>query len=55
MYGDVIRSFNLWFPFTSFEDTILRILNIAPSQLHPNSWAFVKAFEIVCLGLDIEP
>ncbi|MCH79513.1 hypothetical protein A2U01_0000263 [Trifolium medium] len=55
MYGDIIRSFNMWFPFTSFEDTILRILNIAPSQLHPNSWAFVKAFEIVCMGLEIEP
>ncbi|MCH86279.1 hypothetical protein A2U01_0007133 [Trifolium medium] len=25
------------------------------SQLHPNSWAFVKAFEIVCLGLDLNP
>ncbi|MCH81932.1 hypothetical protein A2U01_0002726, partial [Trifolium medium] len=33
--------------FTSAENTVLRILNIAPSQLHPNSWAFVKAFQIV--------
>ncbi|MCH79616.1 zinc finger protein [Trifolium medium] len=55
MYDDVIRTFNLWFPFTGFEDTVLRILNIAPSQLHPNSWTFVKAFEIVCMGLGVEP
>ncbi|PNY05504.1 hypothetical protein L195_g001956 [Trifolium pratense] len=55
MYGDVIRALNLWFPFTCFEDTVLRILNVAPTQLHPNSWAFIKAFELVCLGLNLEP
>ncbi|MCH86035.1 hypothetical protein A2U01_0006889, partial [Trifolium medium] len=49
MCSVVIQSFNLWFPLTSFEDTVLRVLNIAPNQLHPNSWAFVKAFEVVCL------
>jgi hypothetical protein len=51
----VINNLNLWLPFTEFEVSILSMLNVAPSQLHPNNWAFVKAFELVCLGLDQEP
>lgn len=36
------------FPFTAFVSVVLRALNVAPSQLHPNSWCFVRVFEIVC-------
>ncbi|RDX67034.1 hypothetical protein CR513_54126, partial [Mucuna pruriens] len=42
-------------PFTSFERSVLRALNVAPSQLHPNSWAFVRAFELLCEDLGREP
>jgi hypothetical protein len=55
MYASVINNLNLWLPFTSFEFAVLQALNVAPSQLHPNSWAFVKAYELVCLGLGLEP
>jgi hypothetical protein len=55
MYASVVENLNLWLPFTDFELAILNALNVAPTQLHPNSWAFVKAFELVCLGLDQEP
>jgi hypothetical protein len=55
MYSSVIENLNLWFPFTTFEFAILRALNVAPSQLHPNSRAFVKAYELVSLGLGLEP
>ncbi|GAU48770.1 hypothetical protein TSUD_406130 [Trifolium subterraneum] len=55
MYANVIQTLNLWFPLTYFEDTILRLLNVAPSQFHPNSWAFVKAYELLCYALDLEP
>jgi hypothetical protein len=55
MYASVVENLNLWLPFTDFELAILNALNVAPTQLHPNSWAFVKAFELVCLGLDLEP
>jgi hypothetical protein len=55
MYASVIQALNLWFPLTSFEGTVLRVLNVAPSQLQPNSWAFVKAFELICHGLGLEP
>jgi len=30
---------------TRFECEALKWLNVSPSQLHPNSWAFVRAFE----------
>ncbi|KAK2368548.1 hypothetical protein QL285_081735 [Trifolium repens] len=55
MYASVVEHLNLWLPFTEFELALLNALNVAPTQLHPNGWAFVKAFELVCLGLDLEP
>jgi hypothetical protein len=30
-------------------------MNVAPCQLHPNSWAFLKAFQVACEGLDVVP
>jgi hypothetical protein len=53
-YTNLIDTFILWYPFTSFEISMLRVLNVAPSQLHPNSRAFIKAFQLACLGLEIE-
>jgi hypothetical protein len=50
MYGVVVQTFNLWFPFTPFEVSLLHTLHIAPIQLHPNSWGFVKAYQIICLA-----
>jgi hypothetical protein len=57
MYSVVVQKLNLWFPFTPFEMSVLRILNIPPIQLHPNSWGYVKSFEIICdaLGIDHRP
>jgi hypothetical protein len=55
MYGVVVQTFNLWFPFTQFEVSLLQALNIAPIQLHPNSWGFAKAYQLVCLALGIAP
>jgi hypothetical protein len=55
MYGVVVQTFNLWFPFTSFEVSLLHTLNIAPIQLHPNSWGFAKTYGIICLALGLTP
>jgi len=35
-------------PFSGFEREFLTEINVALAQLHPNSWAFVKAFGILC-------
>ncbi|RDY09051.1 hypothetical protein CR513_06654, partial [Mucuna pruriens] len=55
IYEPVFSKLGLKLPFTSFERSILRALNVAPSQLHPNSWAFVRAFELLCEDLGREP
>jgi hypothetical protein len=55
MYGVVVQTFNLWFPFTPFEVSLLHTLNVAPIQLHPNSWGFAKAYQIICLSLGLTP
>jgi hypothetical protein len=54
-YTKVMEALNLSLPFTDFGLAILNVLNVSPTQLHPNGWAFVRAFELVCLGLDLEP
>jgi hypothetical protein len=38
MYTNFIKDFHLYFPFTTFQRSMLSALNIAPTQLHPNSW-----------------
>lgn len=55
MYQILIDSVMVKIPFSDFQCSILQFLNIAPSQLHPNGWAFVKAFEILCIHLGIKP
>jgi len=42
-------------PFSPFECGMMSALNVAPSQLHPNTWGFLKAFQILCEFLRIQP
>ena len=46
-YQTVFKRVGLRLPFTAFERELLTEINIAPAQLHPNSWAFVRAFQIL--------
>ncbi|QCD86570.1 hypothetical protein DEO72_LG3g1094 [Vigna unguiculata] len=34
-------------PFNDFTMGVLRLLNVAPTQLHPNSWAYLQDFRVV--------
>lgn len=54
-YARVLEDFNIHLPLTNFEFDLLKTLNVAPSQLCPNSLGFIKALEIVCEAIDIEP
>ena len=47
MYDIVFREMGLRLPFSNFEVAVFRHLHMAPSQLHPNGIAFVRAFETV--------
>lgn len=48
MYVVVFEDLGVRFPFTLFEADVLKYLNMAPSQHQPNSWAFIRGFEILC-------
>lgn len=55
MYETIFSKLGVRFPLTDFECDVLRTLNIAPTQLHPNGWGFIRAFAIVCRGLGSDP
>ena len=48
IYSSIFKRLRLRLPFTFFEKDLLTELNVAPYQLHPNAWAFTRAFEILC-------
>jgi len=48
MYTTIFKRLRLCLPFSQFERALLTEVNVAPAQLHPNSWAFVRAFTILC-------
>lgn len=50
-----LDDFKIRFPFSDFIADLLTTLNVALTQLHPNRWGFIQAFEFVCEALDIDP
>jgi hypothetical protein len=36
------------FPFSNLQIEVLHNLHLAPTQLHPNGWGFLQAFELFC-------
>jgi hypothetical protein len=55
VYYCIFKKLGVRLPFNPFQCEILRVLNVAPSQLHPNSWAFIRSFEILCGALGYPP
>ncbi|KAG4921385.1 hypothetical protein JHK86_050198 [Glycine max] len=53
MYRCLFEVLGLILPLTAFQCALLEDSNVAPSQLHPNSWAMVRAFEILCTFFNI--
>lgn len=53
MYPYMIHDFGVFITFNMFESKVLKTANINPSQIMPNWWSFVKAFEILCRSLEI--
>nr|KYP35311.1 hypothetical protein KK1_043660 [Cajanus cajan] len=54
MYQCFFRDLGVCLPFTQFECDFLNFVNSAPCQLHPNSWGFLRAFQVLCSTLGIE-
>jgi len=55
VYEYFSKELDITFPLSIFGAQMLTYMNVAPRQLHPNSWTFVKALQILCSQLDIEP
>jgi hypothetical protein len=55
MYQIAFEELGYRLPFNDFEIGVFDHLKLAPSQLHPNSLAFLRAFEIVSAYLQIVP
>ncbi|GAU31791.1 hypothetical protein TSUD_22370 [Trifolium subterraneum] len=55
MYQIAFEHMGLRLPFTDLEMAIFNHLEVCPSQLHPNSLAFIHAFEIVAAYLQLAP
>ena len=55
LYVTLFEKLGLRLPFNTFEKELLTVLNVSPSQLHPNSWAFIRAFQILCTHFGITP
>ena len=47
-YREVNTRVKITFPFSAFQMSALTYLRLAPSQLHPNGWAYLLAFERLC-------
>lgn len=52
-YMGMMFDFGVCIPFTIVQEYILKAINISPSWLHLNNWAFVRGFEIICVGVGI--
>ena len=55
MYSCLFADLHVSLPFDAFTAGVLRELNVAPTQLHPNSWASMQAFHIVCRTFGLRP
>ena len=42
-------------PLDDFTMGVPRELNVAPTQLHPNNWAYMQAFRVLCQSLYLQP
>jgi hypothetical protein len=55
MYEVVFKDMGFWLPFSNFQRDILRWTKLSPTQIHPYSYTFMRAFELLCDYLRIPP
>jgi len=48
MYTCFFSDLHVSLPFDEFTMGILQALNVAPTQVHPNTWASLQAFRLLC-------
>lgn len=45
IYDFFFKELDVTFPLSDFKSLMLTFMDVAPSQLHPNNWAFLKVFQ----------
>ena len=55
MYMCHFSQLHVRLPLDNFTMGVLRALNVAPTQLRPNSWAYMQAFRVLCQSLYLQP
>jgi hypothetical protein len=53
-YETLFRTLGVCLPLTSFEMDLLNVVQVAPTQLHPNGWAFIRGFQIMCKQFEVD-
>ncbi|WVY98312.1 hypothetical protein V8G54_030463 [Vigna mungo] len=53
VYTYLFRRMMVHIPFTRFQAVVLKRMNVAPSQLHPNGWACIQVFMVMCSALGV--
>ncbi|PNX72089.1 hypothetical protein L195_g027978, partial [Trifolium pratense] len=54
MYEMAFKEMGYRLPFNNLEAEIFGRLKVAPSQLHPNALAFIRAYQVLCRYLEVE-
>jgi len=55
MYTCFFSDLHVSLPFDKFTMGVLRALNVAPTQVHPNTWASLQAFRLLCDAMWLRP
>ena len=55
MYMCHFSQLHIRLPFDEFTIGVLQFLKVAPTQLHPNSWAYLQAFQVLCMTVYLQP
>ena len=55
MYTCLFSDLHVSLPFDKFTMGVLRALNVAPTQIHPNTWAFIQTFRLLCDVMHLHP
>jgi len=54
-YECLFTDLHVRYPLDEFQMGVLRFLNVASTQPHPNGWASMQAFSILCKFLSLSP
>ena len=55
MYICFFSDLHVTLPFDEFTMGVLRVLNVAPTQVHPNTWVSLQAFRLLCNVMRLHP